>query len=574
MGAETSIEAAVRKLAGGDENITFSHATDAALTLTVKDQGLVKTDEIKALGGVRSCELADGALTVAFINSKEENMASKFHDFAGDVLANVGGKGNVNNLAHCITRLRFKLKDESKADKDALTALDGVITVIQAGGQYQVVVGDKVDDVYDALINEFGVPGAGEVPEDDAADEEKPADKNPFNRLMDIISGSMGPTLMTLAAAGMLKGLAALFLSLGWLDATSGFYMIMYAAGDAFFYFLPIIIGYSASKKFGLNEFIGMAIGATLVYPNLVNLAGTASVLGTVLAGTPFAMNYYNTFLGIPVIFPQAGYTSSIIPIIVAVWVASHLEGWLKKVIPSIVRNFLVPVCTLGIMVPLTYLAIGPIAGMISGVINLFVQAIYNIPVIGAPLAGALIGGAFSTLVMFGLHWALIPIWLNTFALVGFDYTIAVCSFGGFVGAAQGLAVLLKTKSDRVRGITIPATVSQLCGIGEPILYGLQIPSKFLFYQDIALSAIGGLVGGILHVKQFAMGGMGFFGFPNYIDPVSGDMTSMIEVIVITAVLMVAGFVLTMMTYSDEKAGFAPKEKKVEEKTETASVAA
>ena len=230
--------------------------------------------------------------------------------------------------------------------------------------------------MYDALINEFGVPGAGEVPEDDAADEEKPADKNPFNRLMDIISGSMGPTLMTLAAAGMLKGLAALFLSLGWLDATSGFYMIMYAAGDAFFYFLPIIIGYSASKKFGLNEFIGMAIGATLVYPNLVNLAGTASVLGTVLAGTPFAMNYYNTFLGIPVIFPQAGYTSSIIPIIVAVWVASHLEGWLKKVIPSIVRNFLVPVCTLGIMVPLTYLAIGPIAGMISGAINLFAQAV------------------------------------------------------------------------------------------------------------------------------------------------------------------------------------------------------
>lgn len=483
-------------------------------------------------------------------------MASKYYGFAEEVLSKVGGKDNVASLAHCITRLRFKLRDESVVDTDGLKTLDGVITVMQAGGQCQVVVGDKVDDVYDTLLSEFGLPGAGEVPEDSTAADEPSSDKNPFNMVMDVISGSMAPALMVLAAVGMLKGLAALFLSLGWLTPDSGFYMLMYGAGDAFFYFLPIIIGYSASRKFGLNEFVGMAIGASLVYPALVNLPGTADALGTIFEGTPFAMGYYFTFLGIPVVYPAAGYASSIIPILVAVGLGSKLEGWLKKVIPSIVRNFLVPVITIGLMVPFTYLLIGPIAGMLCGAINIITNAVYAIPVIGAPIAGALLAGSFSTLVMFGLHWAMIPVWLTNMGLQGFDYTISVCAFGGFIGAAQGLAVLLRTKSDRVRGITVPATISQLCGIGEPILYGLQIPSKFLFYQDIALSAIGGLIGGALHMKQYAMGGMGFFGFPNYIDPVTGDASSMYMCIGITAALMVAGFVLAWLTYTDEKAGF------------------
>jgi len=576
MSIDADTKRAIEQAAGGAQNITFSHATDEAMTLSVKDQGLVDRRALEKVEGVAACELSNGMLTVSIAQDQEEKMASKHHDFAGQVLDNVGGIDNVVSLTHCITRLRFKLKDESKADKDALMASDGVITVMQAGGQYQVVVGDKVDDVYDTLLSEYHVKGAGEVDADDAA----PADDeggNLFDKLMGTISGTMAPLLMGLAAAGMIKGLVAMAAAMGWITTTSGTYQVWYAIGDGFFYFLPIILGYTASKKFGCSEFTGMAIGAALVYPTMVNIANPAVIdatattvaeavsvpqaLGSIFAGTPFEMSYYSTFLGIPIVMPAAGYTSSVIPIILAVWVASKLEKWLKTVVPSVVRNFLVPVICFAVMAPLTYLLIGPIAGIISGVLTLIAETIYNIPVIGAPLSGLVIGGGWSTLVMFGLHWAIVPVFLNNFSTLGFDYVSAVTFLGGFIAVGQGIAFLLRSKNEKMKGVAIPATISQFCGVGEPFLYGVQIPSKILFVQDVVLSAIGGLIMGILGVKIYMSGGMGFFAFPSYINPATGDMSDMIKCIVVTAVMTVAGFVLTMLTYSDEKAGFATGEK-------------
>lgn len=486
-------------------------------------------------------------------------MASKYYDLAEKILQNVGGISNVNSLAHCITRLRFKLKDEGAANKEALEGLEGVIQVMQAGGQYQVVVGAKVDALYEDLVRDLKVPAAGEVAADDEPVAEEGGKKTPLGMLMDTISGSMGPILMPLAAAGMIKGVLALATSMGWLAATDGTYQVWYAIADGFFYFLPIILGYTSAKKFGLNEFTGMAIGAALVYPTMVNLTTTNEVIGTIFEGTPFAMSYYSTFLGIPVVMPAAGYTASVIPILLATFFASKLEAAVKGAIPEIIRNFATPVVVFAIMAPLTYLLIGPIASLVSGVLTLVVSFVYGLPVVGSALCGLLVGGLWSTLVMFGLHWSVVPVMLNNLSTLGFDPVNAVVTIGGFIGISQGLAVILRSKDNRLKNVAIPATVSQVFGVGEPMLYGVQLQKKFLFFQNIAFSAIGGLAMGALGVKTYMLGGMGVFSFPSYINQATNDMTDMIFYAAVLVVMMIVTLVFTMMTYHDDGCYFGSK---------------
>lgn len=229
----------------------------------------------------------------------------KYEQLARDILRLVGGKENVISVVHCITRLRFQLKDEMKADTETLKNLDGVITVMKSGGQYQVVIGNHVPDVYKAVVSIGGFQSSQSV-----QDEKK---QNMFNRFIDVVSGIFTPTLGVLAATGMIKGFVALFVSLGWLNSSSGTYHILYAIGDSLFYFFPIFLGYTASQKFGGTPFIGMAIGAALVYPTLANLT-SGKALYTLFSGTMFESPVYITFLGIPVILMT--YSSSVIPII------------------------------------------------------------------------------------------------------------------------------------------------------------------------------------------------------------------------------------------------------------------
>lgn len=543
---------ALIELMGGDGNIASELSLDDVYAITVKDQGLVNLDDIKRLNFVTSAELGAGMVRIGTGNREELDMAGKYYELAENILKGVGGKENVKSLTHCITRLRFKLKDEGKADTAGISELDGVIQVMQAGGQYQVVIGAAVDDVYQELIDSFGIAGSGSVPEDDGETAKPEKSRNVFNMLIDTVSGSMAPTLMPLAAAGMIKGILALCTAMGWLAATDGTYQVLYAISDGFFYFLPIILGYTAAKKFGCSEFLGMALGAALVYPTMVNLSTTNEIIGTLFAGTAFEMSYYSTFLGIPIVLPASGYTSSVIPILIAVWAASKLEGALNRAIPQLIRSMAVPFLCFVIMAPLTYLVIGPVASLISGVLTLITEAVISIPVVGGALVGLLIGGSFSTLVMFGLHWAIIPIMLNNIAMIGYDPLMAAGSIGGFVGTAQGFAVVLRTKSDKTRNIAIPATISQFFGVGEPLLYGIQLPSKFLFIQNIVFSAIAGLVMGAFNVHAYSMGSAGLFGIPTFMDPAGVDTTNIVLYLGVIVVVMVVAFIFTMMTYHDD----------------------
>lgn len=546
---------------GGEANIVGASRRGNRLSVSVKDESLADPNALARLPGVAGCTLQNGRVRIELTEQThktvKENrlMPNKYDGLARIIIQNVGGKSNINSVAHCITRLRFKLKDESKANKDVLEATDGVIKVMQSGGQYQVVIGNNVADVYDAVLEVGHFQGAGTVDEDGNAVDDGESDggkKSPVSILIDMISGVIQPTLGVLAATGIIKGLLALFSFLNILPATSGTYQVLYAVGDGFFYFLPIILGYTAAKKFKMNEFIGMAIGIALCYPAMVNITG-GEVLGTLFAGTAFEMSYYTTFLGIPVIMPASGYTSSVVPIIIACALGAMLEKWLRKVIPDVIKLFVVPFVTLVVMVPLTYLVIGPVATILCNLLTAIFSAIYGIPVVGGLIAGVLIGAFWQVLVIFGLHWGLVPLGLINYATLGYDFILSPYFCVSFAQTFVVLAMLLKTRDDKLKKIALPAFISGIFGVTEPAIYGVTLPKKKPFIYSCIGGAIGGGLIGFMGARSYTMGGLGLFGLPSYIDTV-GDtgIQSLIYVVIGTVIASVIGFVLTWVLYKDE----------------------
>lgn len=241
----------------------------------------------------------------------------KYEALAKSIIENVGGTENINSLTHCVTRLRFKLKDESKANTDVLKKTDGIVTVIKSGGQYQVVIGNHVPDVYQEVVT------VGNLNNNESSEQEKDKNVGLFNKFVDMISGIFAPTLGTLAATGMIKGFNALFVALGWLTVESGAYQVLNAIGDSLFYFFPIFLAFTASKKFKVNQFTAMAIGASLVHPTLAGIRA-GDPLYTLFSGSIIESPVHTTFLGLPLILMD--YSSTVIPIIVAIFLASKVE--------------------------------------------------------------------------------------------------------------------------------------------------------------------------------------------------------------------------------------------------------
>ncbi|AYV72380.1 MULTISPECIES: beta-glucoside-specific PTS transporter subunit IIABC [Niallia] len=457
----------------------------------------------------------------------------KYEQLAKDIIANVGGKENVSSVVHCITRLRFKLKDESKANTEVLKNMDDVVTVMKSGGQYQVVIGNHVPDVYKAVVSVGGFQNQQPV------EEEEGPKGSLFNRFIDMISSIFTPVLGILAASGMIKGFNALFLSTKLLTESSGTYQILNATGDALFYFLPIFLGYTAIKKFGGTPFIGMAIGAALVYPTLSTLT-TGDPLYTLFGGTLFESPVHVTFLGIPVILMS--YSSSVIPIILSTFFASKVEKWLRSVIPDVVKTFIVPLFTLVIVVPVTFLVIGPIATWASTLIGQGSLYLYNLsPVI----AGLLLGGFWQVIVIFGLHWGLVPISINNVATLGYDTILSPVFAASFAQIGAVLAILIKTKNQKLKTLSYPAFISGIFGVTEPAIYGITLPLKKPFIISCIAASIGGAIAGLTDIKGYIVGGLGIFGLPSYITPEGINMNLWGAVISITVGFIVA-FLLTL----------------------------
>ena len=465
-------------------------------------------------------------------------MAKNYDALAKTIIKDVGGKDNVISVVHCTTRLRFKLKDEKKANDDALKDTDGVVTVVKAGGQYQVVIGNEVADVYEAVLKEGGFSGGGQVADDDLDD----SNMSLMDKAIDLISGIFTPILGPMAAAGMIKVLTAMCASFGWLAKTSGTYEVLYAIGDGFFYFLPLILAITSAKKFKVDRFTAITIGAAMCYPAMVAMNSSKKVLFDLFNGTFLHSQVHATFLGIPII--SMNYTSTVIPIILAVWFASVVEKWCKKWIPTVVKTFLVPFVTLLIVVPLTFLIIGPLATWIGNALAAITSAVYNFSPV---LAGILLGGFWQVFVIFGVHWGFVAVMMSNIAALGYDPILGLSLGASFAQIGVVLAILLQTKDQKLKGIALPAFLSGIFGVTEPAIYGVTLPRKKPFVLSCIAAGIGGGLIGFFGTKMYMMGGMGVFVIPAAIGPKTGVDMSVYGLMIAMAVSFVLGFILQMV---------------------------
>lgn len=464
-------------------------------------------------------------------------MAKNYDALAKTIIKDVGGKDNVISVVHCTTRLRFKLKDEKKANDDALKDTDGVVTVVKAGGQYQVVIGNEVADVYEAVLKEGGFSGGGQVADDDLDD----SNMSLMDKAIDLISGIFTPILGPMAAAGMIKGLTAMCASFGWLAKTSGTYEVLYAIGDGFFYFLQLILAITSAKKFKVDRFTAITIGAAMCYPAMVAMNSSKKVLFDLFNGTFLHSQVHATFLGIPII--SMNYTSTVIPIILAVWFASVVEKWCKEWIPTVVKTFLVPFVTLLIVVPLTFLIIGPLATWIGNALAAITSAVYNFSPV---LAGILLGGFWQVFVIFGVHWGFVAVMMSNIAALGYDPILGLSLGASFAQIGVVLAILLQTKDQKLKGIALPAFLSGIFGVTEPAIYGVTLPRKKPFILSCIAAGVGGGLIGFFGTKMYMMGGMGVFVIPAAIGPKTGVDMSVYGLMIAMAVSFVLGFILQM----------------------------
>ncbi|RSV85567.1 PTS beta-glucoside transporter subunit IIABC [Klebsiella aerogenes] len=447
----------------------------------------------------------------------------EYKALAQDILHRVGGKENIVSLVHCATRLRFKLKDNAKADAEGLKANPGVIMVVESGGQFQVVIGNHVHDVWLAVRQQAGLSDDSEpVPQ------EKAAKSSVLSQLIDIISGIFTPFIGVMAATGLLKGLLALALTCGWLTPQQGTYKIWFAASDALFFFFPLFLGYTAGKKFGGNPFISMVIGGALTHPLMIQ-AFEASQTGAPV----------EHFLGIPVTY--INYSSSVIPIILASWVCCWLERKSNAVLPSAMKNFFTPAICLAVVVPLTFLVIGPLATWLSHMIANGYQVIY----VFAPwLAGAVLGALWQVCVIFGLHWGLIPLMINNMTVLGHDSMLPIILPAVIAQVGAVLGILLATRDSRQRMLAGSAFSAGLFGITEPAIYGLTLPLRRPFIFGCIAGAIGGAITAFSNSYAYSFGVPNIF-FPAQMIPPGGIDFSVWGGLIGTGVAFILACVLT-----------------------------
>jgi beta-glucoside PTS system EIICBA component len=443
----------------------------------------------------------------------------EYKALAQDILSRVGGKENIVSLVHCATRLRFKLKENKKADAEGLKMNPGVIMVVESGGQFQVVIGNHVHDVWQAVRSEAGLT-------DDSEPVAETGEKTSvLGQIIDVVSGIFTPFIGILAASGILKGMLALAVVCGWLAPQQATYQIWFAASDALFFFFPLFLGYTAGKKFGGNPFITMVIGGALTHPLMIQAFEASQVSG---AGATH-------FLGIPVTF--INYSSSVIPIILASWASCWLERRSNAVLPPAMKNFFTPAICLAVVVPLTFLAIGPVATWLSQLLAHGYQIIYAV----APwLAGAAMGALWQVCVIFGLHWGLVPLMINNLAVLGQDSMLPMLlpAVMGQVGAALG--IFLRSRDARQKVLAGSAISAGIFGVTEPAIYGLNLPLRRPFIFGCVAGAIGGAIVGFSNSHVYSFGFANIFTLAQMIPPQGIDATLWGGAIGIVAALVIS----------------------------------
>lgn len=446
-------------------------------------------------------------------------------ELASTLLMLVGGKQNIVAVEHCMTRLRFNLKDSSQADTQKILNIQGIISVVDKGGQYQIVIGNTVKDVYKEFIK------LGDFQNNEISDEKKGI----VNKILDTISGIFIPIVPALAGAGMLKALLALLTMLKVVAPDSQTYQFLNFMGDSVFYFMPIIIAASASKKFHVNQFVAMGIGAILMHPTFMNMIAVAkeSQTGLEVFGLPVSL---------------VSYSSSVIPIILAIWFMSYVEPITDRYMPKSIRIFMTPLITMLVVGIATLVAIGPL-GNICG--QLLGDAIGMLNHYVSWLVPLLVGTFTPLMVMTGMHYGLIPIGINLLATTGFD---TVAGPGMMVSnIAQGgasLAVAFRCKNTEIKSLAASVGISAVCGITEPAMYGISLRFKKPLIAAMIGGGAAGLFIGIMGVGRYAQVSPGLFALPSFLG--EKGISNLIYAIIGCAIAFIVSFIISFILGIDE----------------------
>lgn len=427
-----------------------------------------------------------------------------YGQLAKEVVEAVGGKENIISVTNCMTQLRFVLKDDSVPDKEQVGAIKGVKGVMNQGGQYQVIIGTHVSEVVKFVKKEAGVSedGKADVNKEDYHIVKK---DSLWNRFFKVISGCIMPMIGPMIAGGILKGILVILTTAGVLTNTDGTYLVLYAAADALLYFMPIIVGFTCGKVFDCNPYTTATIGAALVYPSLISAIAAEGGI---------------TFLHIPI--STTTYANTLFPIILASFVASKIEKLAKKILPQIIQLMMVPTVVLAIVVPLSYLVIGPVMQYVSNGLSTIVCGIFAF----SPILGGLLFGAFwQMIVLLGLHAAFIPVLMNNLLTQGSDPINAVLGLTVWALAGVALGYSLRNKNPEKRSAGFGSMASALCGVTEPAIYSIAVPNMKLFACAWVGGGIAGAILGGLGGKLYAMAGDGLFRIPAMINPNGLDVS-------------------------------------------------
>lgn len=431
-------------------------------------------------------------------------MAKKdYTNLAKTIIENVGGKENIKNLIHCITRLRFYLKDENIANDDVLRNSDGVIDIIKASGQYQVVIGNEVTNVFDAVMKELGTEFSDDQGENvEGENEGNNKISKGINKLIGIITGSMSPVIGVIAASGIIKGILALLTlpQLGaLLNSKSVIYITISAMADSAFYFLPVIVGFSAAKRLNGDPIVAAVIGGVLTYPQIVTWGKGFK--------TMFSIGGLH--------FQFLNYTYSIFPMILAAWLAKKLGTWLKEKLPSYLQMIFNPLITILVVSTITLVITGPVIQGFANGIAIFINWLVSA---SGWLGGLVIGGFYQILVIFGLHWGVVPLVAQQISSTGQSSLNAIISGTMVSQGAAVLAVALKSKKDNLKGLGVAAAISAFCGVTEPAIYGVNLRYRKVFVSGLFGSAASGFITGLMHGNMYGFTGS-LIGFSSFFNP-------------------------------------------------------
>nr|WP_154984886.1 beta-glucoside-specific PTS transporter subunit IIABC [Paenibacillus xylanexedens] len=458
-------------------------------------------------------------------------------DLAKNVLELVGGEQNISGLTHCATRLRFVLKDDGKANLKELNQLEGVLKAQNSGGQVQIIIGAKVDAVYNEVKNLTS--DRLENSEESAASSGSKKKRNPFNAVLETIAGIFTPILPALVGCGMIKCFATVMAALGWLEG-SGFMVIINMIGDLIFYFLPFFLAVSAAHKFKTNPYLAVALAAGLMHPTILNAAAKIAETGVSTVD----------FLGMPILLMK--YSSSVIPIILAVWIMSYLYPLVNRVIPKFLQVLLTPMIVLFIMVPLELIVFGPVGSHIGDWLTNGINSLFST---AGVLAGAILGFFKPIMVMFGMHYAIMPIQIQQVATLGATVLIPTALAANLAQAGAAFGVFVLTKNKTMKSAAGSSGITALFGITEPAIYGVTLKYKRPFF---AACLAGGIVGGfysLVHTTANAIALPGLLALGTY------TADRYIYVIIGCIAAVVLAFVFTLIAGIKEDTDGSPSQK-------------